>query len=72
MKGMTDLRGFPAEVQAIQDWLKLNAPVLSGAFEQVLEAEVQHNKPSHILYTLIVSAFDAGCVFRAMPISVPN
>lgn len=57
---MSDGRGFPREVEAFREWLKENAPVLSQPFEDLLDAEVQHNPNSHILYALITSAFDAG------------
>jgi len=60
MAVMSNERGFPVAVEAFTKWLAENAPVLSEPFEQVLDAETKHHPQSHILYTLIMAAFDAG------------
>jgi len=64
MNAMVGERGFSNEVEALRRWLKDNAPAFSQSFEQVLDAEVAHHPQSHILYTLIMCAFDAGRDFE--------
>jgi hypothetical protein len=57
---MADPQGFPEEVVAIRAWLKENQPYLSESFQKVLDAELERNEHSHILYVLIMASFEAG------------
>ena len=61
---MADASWYPKEVEEIRAWLEVNQPYLSSSFQEVLDAEEQHNKYSHVLYTIIIAGFNAGRAYQ--------
>jgi hypothetical protein len=57
---MAEAEWYPKEIIAFRARLKVNHPYLSSSLQEVLDAEEQHHRHAHILYTIIIAAFNAG------------